>query len=558
MSTPPWARETVSGWGTSRRDGWGKFYAGAGVRTALLGDADGDDTGPLPARTAVPARPRRRRGWNRARSPSCPAASAKTPHACGRQRKWHPGPVIWSSSTSATSPVPSGKTSAWISTAFGVLGAPEPGLVRPRRLRRGRPERAQPGSSGRPDASPLSPSGSWNRLTPFLRSGPSMGGGPLQTDTTQTPGLISSRDVAPMVLDALGVPQPIQMTGAPAVSHPSGSSKSAPPGPPDAAQPRIAGRCLLDHRPGRGGPRLRQPRPLPVRAYDRPCRRRRPIRDAPAVRLASRAPARTSLADPHTVRRLRHRHRRPDRPAGTIAHAPHHLRPDSPCAGRRRSDRDDTHLKLRPQRIRAGRNTLLRHRQRVHGRTHRRGAAGGGTSPPRPTSSSPSRSGSPRRLQEESAAHRISSDSSHYWEEYPRSGEGGFFPGSPSSPSSSPSPPTARRPAALSRPVATFTIAWRLLQGKPATWKHLVGGAIAGFALVLLWAVLGHVLHLRRTHLETAVGALGHGRFGYILGVSLRKVGLGGPRGRPSGDFERPVRLCAALAGRPQVASGRR
>jgi hypothetical protein len=74
--------------------------------------------------------------------------------------------------------------------------------------------------------------------------------------------------------------------------------------------------------------------------------------------------------------------------------------------------------------------------------------------------------------------------------------------------------------------MAAFVIAWRRLRGQSVTWKHLLGSVAAGFALVFIWAMLSHVLHLRRTHLETAVGALGQGRFGYILGVSLRKIGL--------------------------------
>ncbi len=74
--------------------------------------------------------------------------------------------------------------------------------------------------------------------------------------------------------------------------------------------------------------------------------------------------------------------------------------------------------------------------------------------------------------------------------------------------------------------LATFVVAWRLLVGKPVSWRHCAGGVVAGFALVLLWGVLGHWLHLRRTHLETATEALGQGRLGYIVGVSLRKVGL--------------------------------
>ena len=73
---------------------------------------------------------------------------------------------------------------------------------------------------------------------------------------------------------------------------------------------------------------------------------------------------------------------------------------------------------------------------------------------------------------------------------------------------------------------ATFYIAWRRLTGRNVNWKHLLGSVVAGFALVFVWAILSHWLHLRRTHLETAAGALGQGRFGYILGVALRKIGL--------------------------------
>ncbi len=73
---------------------------------------------------------------------------------------------------------------------------------------------------------------------------------------------------------------------------------------------------------------------------------------------------------------------------------------------------------------------------------------------------------------------------------------------------------------------ATFAIAWRRLQGKSVNWKHLIGSVIAGFVVVFVWALLSHALHLRRTHLETAADALGQGRFGYIIGVSLRKIGL--------------------------------
>ena len=73
---------------------------------------------------------------------------------------------------------------------------------------------------------------------------------------------------------------------------------------------------------------------------------------------------------------------------------------------------------------------------------------------------------------------------------------------------------------------STFLVAWRLLRGRPVRAAHLLRSIAAGFALALAWGLLSHALHLRRTHLETAAGALGQGRFGYILGVSLRKVGL--------------------------------
>ena len=73
---------------------------------------------------------------------------------------------------------------------------------------------------------------------------------------------------------------------------------------------------------------------------------------------------------------------------------------------------------------------------------------------------------------------------------------------------------------------ATFTLAWLRLRGVRLRLRHLLAGLAAGFALVFLWALLGDALHLRRTHLATAVGALEGGRFGYILGVSVRKVGL--------------------------------
>ncbi len=73
---------------------------------------------------------------------------------------------------------------------------------------------------------------------------------------------------------------------------------------------------------------------------------------------------------------------------------------------------------------------------------------------------------------------------------------------------------------------ATFWVAWRLLNHRPVGARHVLMGLAAGFALVLLWGVLGHWLPMRRTHIDTATAALGHARFGYIVGVALRKLGL--------------------------------
>jgi len=73
---------------------------------------------------------------------------------------------------------------------------------------------------------------------------------------------------------------------------------------------------------------------------------------------------------------------------------------------------------------------------------------------------------------------------------------------------------------------ATFWAAWRALNHKPVAWRHVAMGLAAGFAVVLLWGLLGHWLPLRRTHIDSATSALGHARFGYIGDVAVRKIGL--------------------------------
>jgi hypothetical protein len=74
---------------------------------------------------------------------------------------------------------------------------------------------------------------------------------------------------------------------------------------------------------------------------------------------------------------------------------------------------------------------------------------------------------------------------------------------------------------------ATFLFAWRLLTRERVGWRFGVLAVAAGFLLVFVWGFADHWLGAGRpTHIDSAVGALSHGRFGYILGVSLRKAGL--------------------------------
>ena len=74
---------------------------------------------------------------------------------------------------------------------------------------------------------------------------------------------------------------------------------------------------------------------------------------------------------------------------------------------------------------------------------------------------------------------------------------------------------------------AAFLFAWWLVRGiKIDRWRWVFAIA-AGFALVFLWALIDRWIGSRtQTHIDTAVGAVTHGRLGYILGVAIRKAGL--------------------------------
>lgn len=73
---------------------------------------------------------------------------------------------------------------------------------------------------------------------------------------------------------------------------------------------------------------------------------------------------------------------------------------------------------------------------------------------------------------------------------------------------------------------ATFWLAERRLRGKQLRARDAVLGVTLGFALVFLWVAIGQLLGTRRTHLETAAEALTDGRFGYIVGIAGRKAAM--------------------------------
>ncbi len=480
----------------------------AGVRTALLGDADGDDTGPyrpallfLPAPDVV--------GDGCVADPISPGGKREDPAR------------LWATTQSAL------VTCGLVVVHFGDFARAErenehgfllSSAYRAHRRRALSALDAYVGEvlNGRVQAllvvptPPLSPDGSWDRLTPFLRSdpfSPHTPDGALQTDTTQTPGLVSARDVAPMVLDALDVPQPLQMTGAPAISV-------------QANQANL--------------PRL-----------DRLTRLNQEAQDAVfwtiglsaaalvfaglGLYLSGRMTGRVAVAARYAMRLLC------AWPLALLL---------APLADPRTVP---TYVAVVVALI--GLLALLPTPQIIFGLTALVLVGDGLTG---------------TTLISNSALSEYALAGIRFYgigNEYMGVLIGGALlacappPCPPPDPSLPLPPPVAggiptkwgrwvpllwfalvifvlsfpafgAKAGGAITATATFYAAWRLLQGKPVNWKHLLGGVAAGFALVLLWAVLGHVLHLRRTHLESAVGALGHGRFGYIVGVSLRKMGL--------------------------------
>ena len=73
---------------------------------------------------------------------------------------------------------------------------------------------------------------------------------------------------------------------------------------------------------------------------------------------------------------------------------------------------------------------------------------------------------------------------------------------------------------------STFMFLTWEMRGQKITLGRAVFAIAAGFALVFVWAGISRALHLTPTHIDTAAGAMTSGRFGYIVGVAARKVGL--------------------------------
>ena len=184
----------------------------AGVRTALIGGADGDDTGLYrPALLFLPA-------------PDVVADGAVSdPTAPGGR---HEDPArLWAATEAAF------RTCDLVVVHFGDFARAEredaDGFLLPAAYKghRERALRRFDGCLGRildsfhgevfviVPTPPPAGKGGWDSLTPFLATDTH----PLATltsDTTQTRGLIAARDLAPTILAELGVPVPLQMTGA--------------------------------------------------------------------------------------------------------------------------------------------------------------------------------------------------------------------------------------------------------------------------------------------------------------------------------------------------------
>ena len=458
----------------------------AGVRTALIGDADGDDTGLYrPAELCLPRPNVVREGGEMA-----------DPLACGGEGE---DPArLWAVTQAAFS------NADLVVIHFGdfarIERENERGFLLPAAYRQHREQalaalnaylgHVTDGFHGPiwvvVPTPPLLPDSSWNSLTPFL----TLNTGPLNSltsDTTQTPGLIAARDIAPTVLAALGVSAPYQMTGAPV--HPATVPGTAPARldrlvrlnqeAQDAifwAVGLVAGTIVFS------GLFLYQTGRMTGRRAKLACCGLRILSAWPLALLLA------PLAGPHTVTQ--------------------YLVIIAACVGL---------LALLPSPSAVFSLTALV-------------LVGDGLTG--------------THLVSNSALSEYALSGIRFYgigNEYMGVLIGAALLMCTSAPASGKwgmglwlafvtfvlsFPAFGAKAGGAVTATATFVVAWRLLTERPVRWTHLVGSIALGFALVFLWAGFSHVLHLRRTHLETAADALGQGRFGYIAGVSLRKMGL--------------------------------
>ena len=455
----------------------------ADVRTALIGNADGDDTGPYqPAKLFLPT------------PGSINDGGTVADLAASGGKRTDPA-QLWTATQTAF------QSADLVVVHFGDFARIERenrrGFLLPSAYRRHRIQaldafNAYVGLATRGfngpiyvvvPTPPLLPNGTWNSLTPLLCSGGGSAAS-LTSDTTQTPGLVAARDVAPTVLAALGVPAPLQMTGAPV--HPAMVSNGA----------------LL--------------------RMDRLVRLNQEAQDAIfwAVGVAAAAIVFSGLALYQTGR-LTGR-------TGKLARYGLRMLSAWPLA-----------LLLAPL---LGPQTVSEYLLEI--------AICVGLLallPPPPVIFSLTAGvlvfdgllGTP--LVSNSALSEYALSGIRFYgigNEYMGVLIGGALLAALRLPAAASVfwftlvtfvlsfPAFGAKAGGAVTATATFLVAWRLLTNRGVRWTHLFGSVALGFALVFVWALLSHVLHLRRTHLETAADALGSGRLGYIAGVTLRKVGL--------------------------------
>jgi len=75
--------------------------------------------------------------------------------------------------------------------------------------------------------------------------------------------------------------------------------------------------------------------------------------------------------------------------------------------------------------------------------------------------------------------------------------------------------------------MVAFVPAWlALTKGRRVDWRICAASAVAGFALVFVWAALASLTGARTTHIQTVASHAAHGDSAYIWHIALRKAKL--------------------------------